>query len=125
MADCNCGCGLKVRLGRRGMNKNIRRTDDLLATLKQAQQDALGFKPSPDSNPEGIKEMVDDLLLKGEDYRRFWIEATHGDHPQVVSEALEIKHGWNQWTRSVLSVSVILVASPEEQRRFVEYARRH
>jgi len=97
VADCYCGCGLKVRFGRRGMNKNIRRTDDLLAKLKQAQQDALGFKPFPDSNPEGMKEMVDDPVRKGADHRQFWIQATHGDHPQVASEALEAKRGWNQW----------------------------
>lgn len=107
------------------MNKNIRRTDDLLVKLKQAQQDAPEFKPFPDSNPAGMREMVDDLVLEAEDYRQFWIQATHGDHPQVVSEALEIKRGWNEWTRSVLSLSGILAASPEEQRRFVEYARRH
>ena len=69
--------------------------------------------------------MVEGLVRKGEDYRQFWIDATHGDHPQVVSEALEMKWRWNHWTRSVFSLTSILAASTAEQRRFVEYARRH
>lgn len=65
MATCNCGCGEKIGLGRRGMNKNIRRTDDLLARLEKAQEDALHFQPFPDSDPAGMREMVGDLVEKG------------------------------------------------------------
>jgi hypothetical protein len=106
------------------MNKNIKRTEDLLARLEQAQVDALNFTPYPDSDPQGMRGMVDDLVAKGEDYKWFWIDATHGNHPQVVSEALEMKRGWNQWTRSVFSLTSILAATPDEQRRFVAYTRK-
>ena len=124
MATCNCGCGEKIGLGRRGMNKNIRRTDDLLARLEKAQEDALHFQPFPDSDPAGMREMVGDLVEKGESYRLFWIDATHGDHPSAVSEALDIKRDWNQWTRSVFSITAILAAPPEKQRGFVEHLER-
>jgi hypothetical protein len=124
MADCNCGCGTKVGFGRRGMNKNIKRTDDLLGKLEQAHEDARRWRPYPDSDQEGMERMVDGLVEEGDRYRGFWVDATHGERPQVPSEALEIKRGWNAWTRSALSISGILAASPEEQRRFVEYMRK-
>ena len=83
MAICKCGCGQKVAFGRRGMNKNIQRTTDLLAKLERAREDALSYKPYPDSSPEGMRKHVDDLVDEGQGYRSFWIDATHGDHPRT------------------------------------------
>jgi hypothetical protein len=124
MAICNCGCGQKVGFGRRGMNKNIQRTAELLTKLEQAQHDALRFKPYPDSDPEGMREYIDGLVDQGQQYLEFWIQVTHGGYRGTSSEAWEIKRAWNQWTRSSSTHAQILAAPPEKQRGFVEYVAR-
>lgn len=116
MALCNCGCGRKVGFGRRGMNKNIRRTDDLIQKLRD-ERDAfatlvVGAEGSTvltesDHGPMELLGRLDHELTKGEAHRDFWVEATHGDYPRDASTALAIKRDWNAWTRTALSLLVM------------------
>lgn len=116
MAECNCGCGRKIGFGGRGMNKNIRRTDDLVTELRDGRDGFAGVVAgadaetvaTADAEPRELLDQLDDLIHEGESYRDFWVEATHGDYPRDPSAALAMKRDWNAWTRSAPALDVLV-----------------
>jgi hypothetical protein len=109
MAECFCGCGRKVGITSRGMNKQGRRTVGLLAKLREAREkldrDEGAANPvflfdfavhegaderDPDSISRKMGEQLDELIEEGEEYEQIWINAVHGYVPPP-SEAREAK----------------------------------
>jgi hypothetical protein len=108
----NCGCGEKVSFGRRGMNKNIRRTEDLVAKLRDDREAFAGVVAAADPDVVAtadvelreLFERLDNLINEGERHRDFWVGSAHGDYPENPSVARAIKRDWNAWTRSALAL---------------------
>lgn len=120
VAECFCGCGLKVRFGRRGMNKNARRTDDLAAKLRSTRSEVQHQKAAADSDPQPLLAWLGELIVEGDNYRRFWIDAVNGDHPQTAGAALEAKRQWNAWVKKSLQMTTLLSLPAETQRRIID-----
>jgi hypothetical protein len=62
-----------------------------------------------------LLDRLDHEIADGEAYREFWLDATHGDYPRDASAALAIKRDWNAWTRTALSLWVMM-----ERRRKID-----
>lgn len=101
MAKCFCGCQRDIRFGQRGVNKQGKRTVDLLGKLETVQQ---GFSDRDrvaqaisDEKLSQLLDQVDDAISEGREYARFWQRAVHADDLPPPSEALQIKRDWTQW----------------------------
>jgi hypothetical protein len=106
------------------MNKNIRRTDDLIRKLRDERdafavlaRHAEGSTVLAESghDPMEVLDRLDHEIAEGEAHREFWVDATHGDYPRDASAALAIKRDWNAWTRTALSLWVMF-----ERRRMID-----
>jgi hypothetical protein len=102
MAECFCGCGRKVKLGSRGINRNGAATASLVAQL-EATEEALiergPLKPGGDAGPmiEAHRERISEGMV----FSSVWAQAVHGNGLEIPPrEALDFKRRWNAWGKS-------------------------
>ncbi|MGA9634299.1 MAG: hypothetical protein WBQ41_03550 [Solirubrobacterales bacterium] len=101
MAKCFCGCQRDIRFGQRGVNKQGKRTVELLGKLETLQEgfshkDGLAQAVSDEKLSE-VLEQVDDAIREGREYASFWQHVVHTDEMPPPKEALQIKRAWTQW----------------------------
>jgi hypothetical protein len=98
------------------MNKNVRRTDDLIRKLRNDRDAFADLTPGAEGSialaesehdPTELLRRLDQEIAECEAHREFWVDATHGDYPHDASTALAIKRDWNTWTRTALSLGVM------------------
>jgi hypothetical protein len=136
MAECFCGCGRKVGITSRGMNKQGRRTVGLLAKLREARDmierdlplatgrfrsanadDFQGLEMTDpevrDAMEEGVTELVENLIAQGEEWEQFWTDAVHGDYLPPPKEARAFKQEWEAWGHQGMATIADLGLPPE------------
>ncbi len=64
--------------------------------------------------------VLGEMIADGDDYRRFWFDALHGDHPQTAGAAFETKREWNAWVKKSLQMTTLLSLPAETQRRIID-----
>lgn len=95
MAKCFCGCGRKVGFTSRGMNKQGRRTVELLGKLRETRAVMEERGPlTEDGDISGMLEMFDGYIARGDSYERDWQDLLHSDGDLPPSEALAFKREW-------------------------------
>jgi hypothetical protein len=120
--ECYCGCGRKVSFSRRGANKKIRRTSDLIGKLQDGRHafDLLVDASDPNAlaaaevDPAELLQRLDEGINAGDYHRDMWVGVTHGEHVAMDPDVDRWeKQDWTNWTRSALALWVMI----ERRRR--------
>lgn len=125
MAKCFCGCGRKVGFMDRGINKQGRRTVELLEKLRGTRAMIEERGPlTDDGDISGMLEMFDGYIDQGEDYQRSWEDIVHNGSDLPPSEALAFKREWVAWGRDAMRVNGIANLPPNQLRDFILASRK-
>lgn len=112
MADCFCGCGRKVKFGKRVANKAGQQTEQGLAVLEGEL--APRFQEARERDePSAIVEYIDGHIASVGDFREQFRAMVHGEAP--VSGL----PGFRKWFRDVDGMRSFLSLSPEQQQRIM------
>jgi hypothetical protein len=116
MTECFCGCGTKVKLRDRGLNKQGRGTADLVASLRQTRELVVERGPLREGGKvEPLLESIDGEIAEGESYERFWAGVMHREIEPGASEALSLKRGWLDWFKKAKALNDLASAPVEVQ----------
>lgn len=99
MAECFCGCGRKVKFGRRGMNRNGAATKSLLAELCEVREAIEQAGPLGEGgDPTDVLRTYDEMIEAGTEYETAWQAVMHGEVPNnPPSQTLAFKREWSTW----------------------------
>jgi hypothetical protein len=123
MADCFCGCGRKVGLTTRGMNKQGRRTVELLDKLRAAREKLEREGPAVEGGDSGpLIARLGEMIEEGEEYEGFWTYAVHGGELPPPSEVRPFKRAWVEWGKRGMRFTRLLSLPPEELARVIRSA---
>lgn len=120
MAECFCGCGRSIGFGSRGMNKNGRRTAELVEQLRTTdamlkQRGPLGQGGDAAPMLAGYEAKIDE----GVNYELAWQDIVHSGADGIPTRyALAFKREWSKWGKDCLKfdslVQRMAALSPEE-----------
>jgi hypothetical protein len=125
MAECFCGCGRKVRgFATRGMNKQGRRTVELVGKLRAARNMIEERGPLNERSDIGpILKSLDDKITEGEQFKAVWASFVHGGDLPHASVARQFKSDWFAWGKENMRFESFLSLPPEVQMEAARRAR--
>lgn len=91
MATCFCGCGERVGVFQRGLNRNGAGTLTLLDRLRDARDRAGGDL--------ALLAELSDLVTRGESHVEVWTGIRHGQVP-TRNRSRDFRAEWNEWGTS-------------------------
>jgi hypothetical protein len=113
VAECFCGCGRKVKFGKRAANKAGQQAERGLGVL-----DALAAPhfagAREDEQAEPLMDRLDGQIAAGREYRERFRAMVHEEEP--VSGL----PGFTEWYRDVDGMRAFLSLSPEQQQRIID-----
>lgn len=108
MPRCFCGCGRKLGFMDRGMNKQGRRTVELLGKLAETRAMIEERGPLTENGDiSGMLEMYDGFIAQGEEYKRHWEDIVHSGGDLPPSQALAFKREWLAWGKECMRVNSV------------------
>jgi len=124
VAKCYCGCGRKVGLSDRGLNKQGRRAVKLVGRLRAARRETAERGPLTEGGEvEPLLESLDELIEEGEGWENFWANCIHDDTFVLIpaEDRREAKAEWVKWGQTGMHLASLLELPPKTQ---IEVARR-
>ncbi len=120
MPKCFCGCGRKIGFMDRGMNKQGRRTVDLLGKLRETRATIEERGPLDEGGDiTALLERYDELIAEGERYEHDWQDLIHSGADLPPSQALAFKREWTDWGKTGMQMNSILSLPPDQLRQVI------
>jgi hypothetical protein len=104
----------------RGMNKQGRRTVELLGKLRETRARIVERGPlAEDGDNTLLLARYDELIAKGERYEHDWQDIIHSEANLPPSQALQFKHEWTDWGKTGMQMNSILGLPPDQLRQII------
>ena len=117
---CFCGCGDKIGLTKRGVNKQGRRTVEQLEKLRGIEERTERLRSSEgaefQSASDELVEVLHLLIREGEDYESTWRLIVHADY--IPAEGImNFKRAWNEWGRGTFTLAPLYKSKDDQVLR--------
>lgn len=117
---CFCGCGDKIGLTQRGVNKQGRRTVEQLEKLRGIEARTEVLRAAGDLEFQAAAnrflEVLRFLIGEGEGYESSWKDIVHFDMTPVEG-ILDFKRAWNEWGRATFAFAPIYRSQDDQDLR--------
>jgi hypothetical protein len=98
----------------RGMNKQGRRTVEMVERCRNAARQAAERGDEYPGGPDGLISVLEERATEGDSYADFWAGAVHGTDLPPPGEARAIKKEWVEWGKHTRTVVRLAELPPDE-----------
>jgi hypothetical protein len=112
-----------VRLTYRGINKQGKRTTQMVQRLERGRQRMEEIGPLQEGGDiRQLLESIDAKIQEGREYETFWQAAMHDAHTPSPPGAIAIKREWAQWGKGSRLMAQIIELPADQQREVIRKA---